>query len=99
MSDDTRQAHRVVNPRIDPIEQKNTHDFTHYLKNSAVHIALFRAIIWNGIIDQVAPDKAVVAYAASTPLGQFASLITKIKQLWPHELANWREVIQCFRAF
>jgi len=97
--DATHHANRFLDLLVTPIEQKNVHDFAHYLKNPAIHIPLFRALTWNDTIDEATAANAIAAYAAGTPSGQFESLIVKIKQLWPNEQANWREVIQCFRAF
>ena len=95
----TRRANRFQSILINAIEQKNVHDFAHYLKNPKVHIALFRALTWDSLIDQATADNAIAQYEAGTPIGQFQSLIKKIKKLWPSEQATWREVIVTFRKF
>ncbi len=96
---ETRRAKRFQSILINAIEQKNVHDFEHYLKNPKVHIALFRALTWDSLIDQATADNAISQYEASTPIAQFQSLIKKIKTLWPSEQATWREIIVTFRKF
>lgn len=97
--DATRRAERFINLLTEPVEQRDVHDFEHYLKNPAVHIALFRALTWRDTIDDATAAQVIAAYAAGTPLAQFQSLITDIQTRWPRDEASWREVIQCFRAF
>lgn len=95
----TRREQRFQNLAINAIEAKNVHDFAHYLKNPKVHIALFRALTWNNLIDEASAAGAIAQYEAGTPLAQFQNLTTKLKQLWPNEQASWKEIITCFRKF
>lgn len=95
----TAREQRFQDLLIDAIEQKNVHDFAHYLKNPRVHIALFRALTWRDTIDQQSADQACARYDAGHPLAQFDALVDKLKQLRPGDEASWREVIACFRQF
>ncbi len=96
---ETRRNNRFQNIVINAIEAKNVHGFDHYLKNPKVHIALFRTLTWDSLIDAAGAAAAIAQYEAGTPLGQFQTLINNIKQLWPSEQATWREVIATFRNF
>src|SRR3569832_212360 len=56
--DTTHRANRFLNLLVTPIEQKNVHDFAHYLKNAALHNHQFRALTWTAPIDEPAGASA-----------------------------------------
>lgn len=95
----TRSAGRYVGVLNSAITQRNVHDFTHYLHDPKVHIPLFRALTWNGVIDDDRLKSACDEYEAATPVGRFNSWVEELKAMWPDENAGWRDVIKCFRAF
>lgn len=96
---ETRHDNRYQSLFINAIESEDVHDLKHYLKNPKIHIPLFRALTWQGIIDDATFVAASAQYEASTPFGQFQDWIEKLKKIWPNEQSGWQETIKTFRGF
>ena len=97
----TRQEHRYVPVKINAIQQKNVHGFSHYLSNPKVHVEFFRRILpGEGLISEEELTRASTLFEASTPFGQFQALQESLKALQdPTETGTLADVIKNGVAF
>ncbi len=88
----------LVQPTI--IQNWNTHDFSHYLKDPLVHIPMLRMLRTNNFIAQGQESDAIDAFHKANPIAKFDEHRKNLEKMLVGEADfSWKRLVVVFREF
>jgi hypothetical protein len=93
-----KERRAVIEPSI--ITQVNVHDFSHYLKNPAVHIPLFRLLRHKRFVSEQQRKDAEQAFHDANPIEAFDDYRRELKSMLTGEADfSWKRLFEIYKRF